>query len=257
MRWLATALLGCLLFWPRQGLGDRAVARQLVSEGQKFSEAGRWQLALERYEKAMVTEPDYLPSYELALPLWMRMGRLQTAQARLERLTLRCADCAFAWYALGALYRKSGRFDWAVLAYEAYLAQRPDDPDAHFGLAMALSARGDAAAAQALRRYLRLEKRDERSAYRQQAQRILDKIGGSELEPVVEPTTAQDPSLAHVESLVRQGRLDSAQALLNRLGATGRAALHLRARIAGVRGQPVQEAGFLAIAWLMASGSAP
>ncbi len=154
-------------------LANRAKARALTSEGQNFVDAGRVELALSRFEEAMKSDPDYLASYELAIPIWMRLGRLGVARTKLETLTLRCTDCAFAWYALGAIYRKSGRFDLAVLSYEIYLRLRPSEPDAYFGLAMALGALKDPRASSVLRRYLALETRANRAAYRKQASRLL------------------------------------------------------------------------------------
>ena len=225
MRWPGLLIAACVLLGAPDARADRAVARALVAEGQKLADSGHSELALERYERAMVSEPAYRSSYERALPIWFRLGKWEAAQTRLEELTLRCPECAFAWYALGALYRKRGRFDLAVLAYEAYLAKRPDDADAHFGLAMALGAGRDPRTITALRRYLRMEHREEREAFRTQAARLLANLAES----------GDTPDSAEQEG-----------------GPGARRELLRHARAAGLAGQWFHRAGYLAVAWLMA-----
>ena len=251
---LALALALCL--GPSGAVADRATARALTAEGQNFAERGQIELALERYQRAIRSDPDYHASYQLALPLWMRLHKHKRAQASLEALTLRCRDCVFAWYALGALYRKRGRFDLAVLAYETYLSKRPNDPDAHFGLAMALGVRKDEKAVSVLRRYLRLENRPEREAYRQQAQRQLaelvgaDHLAASASQPQPELHRGATGGLVSIVALVDEGHLLSATRLLNQRHEVSPGALAIRARIAGARGQWFQRCGFLALVWL-------
>jgi tetratricopeptide (TPR) repeat protein len=236
---LAIAMIFC--FTPTQALADRAKARALTAEGQLRAEQGLQEQALALYEKAIGSDPDYHASYELAIPLWMRLGKLGEAQSSLERLTLRCKECSFAWYALGALYRKGARYDLAVLAYEMYLARRPQDPDAHFGLAMALAAQEDKKAAPVLRRYLQLELRPERAAYRAQARELLASLRGQEEE---HPARALDQSqratsdaqLSQVASLIAGGQLVSAESLLDQRYPASAATLRLRAKIADARG---------------------
>jgi len=241
-----------LCFWPSHASADRAKARALTLEGQNQAGQGFQEEALELYERAIGSDPDYYQSYELAIPLWMRFGKLSTAQSNLESLTLRCSDCAFGWYALGALYRKVGRFDLAVLAYEFYLAKRPSDADAYFGLAMALGAQKDKKAAAVLRRYLKLENRPDRAAFRKQARRLLVSLTGrDEQEPsraAAHKGAAGD--LATIAALVDNQQLVSAESLLNQRHQASASSMRMRARIASARGQWFQEAGYLALAWL-------
>lgn len=171
--WLP-GLVALLLLQSDISHADRADARALVESGLKLENAGSPQQALSRYERGIKSDPGYLPSYQHAIPLWFRLNRLKTAEGMLEGLTLRCDNCVFAWYALGAVYRKQQRFDLAIMVYEIYLGKRPDDPDAYFGLAMALGRAGQhVRAAVALQEYLELEKRPDRAAYRRQAIRLL------------------------------------------------------------------------------------
>ncbi len=173
-RLLMTTLIVAILFGESEpAAADRAKARDLVRQGTISAENGQAEEALSFYQRAIRSDPDYVQSYELALPLWLRAGHEAEARKHLELLTLRCPRCAFAWYALGALYRRDQRYDLALLAYDAYLGSRPRDLDGHFGLAMALVALKDPRALGTLERYLELEHRPERRAYREQALRLL------------------------------------------------------------------------------------
>lgn len=175
---LATLILLCL--GPSESLADRAMARLLVEEGAQFQQDGDLDHALDRYESAILSDPDYHKAYRQALPLWLRADHLAKAQRQLESLTLRCDDCVFAWYGLGAIYRKQKRFELAEMAYEVYLNKRPGDADALYGLAIALAALRKDSAKEALQRYLRIENRSNRRVYRERAQTLLLKMGGSE-----------------------------------------------------------------------------
>jgi tetratricopeptide (TPR) repeat protein len=241
-----------LCFWPSHASADRAKARALTLEGQNQAGQGFQEEALELYERAIGSDPDYYQSYELAIPLWMRFGKLSAAQSNLEALTLRCSDCAFGWYALGALYRKVGRFDLAVLAYEFYLAKRPSDADAYYGLAMALGAQKDKKTAAVLRRYLKLENRPDRAAFRKQARRLLVRLTGrDEQEPKKAAAHKSDGGdLATIAALIDNQQLLSAESLLNQRHQASAASMRMRAGIASARGQWFQEAGYLALAWL-------
>ncbi len=152
---------------------DRANAREFARIGTVLAESGAPKEALRFFQQAIESDPDFAEVYELALPLWFETKQEARATAELERLTLRCPHCTFAWYALGALYRRAERYDLAILAYEAFLARRPKDPDAVFGYAMALVATKDDRAGVALERYVALESRPERMAYREQALRLI------------------------------------------------------------------------------------
>ncbi len=220
---------------------DRPEARELFGRGQSLQEQGAREEALQHFEKAIRSDIDYIPAYEAALPLWMALGKWQEARTQLEALTLRCQDCAFAWYALGALYRKGGRFDLAALAYDAYLAKRPGDADAHFGLAMALAASKDDRARGELSRYLRLEDRAERSVYRERALMMLRELGQTPDPRPEEPSISTIPAVA---ALIQARRYASAESLLNASGRTDEEALTWRLVIAEGRGQWFQALGY-------------
>ncbi len=169
-----TTLVGLVLFLgSTQTYADRATARDLLRQGQLLAGQGESLEALVRYEQAIQSDPDYTQAYELALPLWLRLGKTSRARQELEHLTLRCPECGFAWYALGVLYRRAERYDLAEQAYQVYLARHPQDPDALFGLAMALEASEDSRALPIFKRYVALEHRESREPYRQEALRRI------------------------------------------------------------------------------------
>lgn len=181
--WMTTLISLALFSSAVESHADRANAREHVRIGRTLAKAGAVGQALEHYELAIQNDPDYGEAYQLALPLWLSAKQDDKARGALEKLTLRCPTCGFAWYALGTLYRRGERYEHAAMAYEAYLVRRPRDADAVFGLAMALSASGDARALEALQRYVALEDRPERAAYRTEALRRI-----SAFEEALHPT---------------------------------------------------------------------
>tara|TARA_R110002096_G_scaffold416429_1_gene618900 strand:+ start:58924 stop:59586 length:663 start_codon:yes stop_codon:yes gene_type:complete len=188
-----TTLIAAILFAKPVSAGaDRANAREFTRIGTALAESGALKEALTFYQQAIESDPDYTEAYQLALPLWLSTKDEARAITELERLTLRCRNCAFAWYALGALYRRAEQYNSAVLAYEVYLGRRPNEPDAVFGFAMALVATKDARAKETLERYLALEDRAERADYRAEAERRL-----------AEMTPAADPQVARALRLLR------------------------------------------------------
>ena len=131
--------------------------------------------ALRPYEKALGRDPT-----EGGLRPGARVDRGErwtAAIAWLEKATLREPRYAAGWYALGYVYRRTGRVAAAVLAYEAYVALRPGDAAGRFGLAVAreLDDQLDAAVAD-YRRYLASEADPARSSYRAQARTAIDRL---------------------------------------------------------------------------------
>jgi tetratricopeptide (TPR) repeat protein len=177
---VALLLLFALGLWlgaPRAASADRALARSLVEEGERLSRAGRPTRALDRLVRAIDEDPDYLPAYEAAVPLWLRAGKLEPVIQHLARVTLRHPRYGFGWYTLAFAYRRTGRHELAVLCYREYLELRPDEADPYYGLAMSLVAldRKEEAAA-ALERYLAVERRPERRDFAARARRELARL---------------------------------------------------------------------------------
>ena len=198
-------LLAAVVAVPRTAGADRAVARALVEEGHRLMDAGASDKALNRFERAMAEDADYLPAYDAAIGLWLQGGRLAILIERLAQVTLRHPRYAAGWYALGVAYRRSERHSLAILCYETYLELRPGDPDPHFGAAMSHIALGDRVrATAALERYLELERRAERAEFIDRARLELARLREEEL------------AAAPAELAVRLGRRIRAFALAAR-----------------------------------------
>lgn len=149
----------------------------IVAEGDRLAAAGDADGALAAYEKALARDPDRLAIYDRATPLWIGQKRWTAAMTWLEKATLRVPQYAAGWYALGYVYRRTGRVVAAVLAYEAYAALRPGDAAGRFGLAVAREL-GDQpdAALRDYRRYLALETDAARSGYRTAARAAIERL---------------------------------------------------------------------------------
>jgi len=204
---LSRAVIPALLFAclaSREAAADRAVARSLVEEGERLSVAGRPGRALERLERAIDEDPDYLPAYEAAVRLWLRDDKFEPIIRHLARVTLRHPRYGFGWYTLAFAYRRTKRHELAVICYREYLELRPDEADPYYGLAMSLvelDRREEAVSA--LERYLAVEHRPGQREFVTRARRELDRLRGSP--PATTPGAA-------TWSLVRRalGRIDAA-----------------------------------------------
>jgi tetratricopeptide (TPR) repeat protein len=194
----------CAWAWPRHGSADRAVARALVEEGERLAKAGRQSRALDRLQRAIDEDPDYLPAYETAARLWLRRQQFEPVIRHLARVTLRHPRYGFGWYTLAYAYRRTGRHELAVICYREYLELRPDEADPYYGLAMSLVAlQRDQEAADALERYLAAERRPEQRQFVARARRELSRLRRSE--------PAETPGAA-TWTLIRRafGRIDDA-----------------------------------------------
>jgi tetratricopeptide (TPR) repeat protein len=216
---LALALASIAL--PGSALADRAVARALVEEGQRLAGAGHTATALERMVRAIDEDPDYLPAYEAAVPLWLRTGQLDPVIKHLARVTLRHPRYGFGWYTLAFAYRRTGRHDLAVLCYREYLELRPDEADPYFGLAVSLVELGRREeAAAALTRYLEIEHRPDQREFVERARRELARLRGPQ------PASASAPAAPAATGAAMPGAAawDLARRALERLDAAARAA---------------------------------
>ncbi len=177
---IALVLAGLVeLGHPGDARADRAVARALVEEGQRLSRAGRAAVAIERLERAIDEDPDYLLAYEVAVGLWLRDNDFEPVIRHLARVTLRHPRYGFGWYTLAFAYRRTGRHDLAVLCYREYLELRPDEPDPYFGMGMSLVALDRREEARAsFGRYLEIERRPEQREFVSRARSELARLGG-------------------------------------------------------------------------------
>jgi tetratricopeptide (TPR) repeat protein len=198
-------LLAALAIGPGVARADRATARALVEEGQRLIAAGSNDAGLNRFERAMTEDPDYLPAYDQATSLWLHDGQLAVLIERLAQVTLRHPRYAAGWYALAVAYRRSERHDLAVLCYETYLELRPGDPDPYFGAAMSHIALGDRTrAAAALEQYLDLERRAERAEFTDRARVELVRL--REEEASAAPVQLMDRVGSRIRAFARAAR---------------------------------------------------
>jgi tetratricopeptide (TPR) repeat protein len=149
---------------------------EIVDEADVRAAAGDTRGALERYQKALAIDPDRLEIYDKAVPLWIESEAWANAAAWLEKATLREPSYASGWYALGYVYRRTGRVTAAVLAYQEFVALRPRDAAGHWGLAISEELADDPAAVRSYRRYLALETDPERAAYRAKAREAIERL---------------------------------------------------------------------------------
>ena len=88
----------------RTSHGDRAGARALVDEGRSLELAGDPSEALDRFERAIASDPDYLPAYDRAAWLWIGWRRAEREGEELRRtLSARQAE-RDAWRASAEHY---------------------------------------------------------------------------------------------------------------------------------------------------------
>ncbi len=199
-------------------LADSREAVSLVRRGHVAANAGDNKLARKMFTDAIASDPDYLPAYDAAVPLWLEAGELGELAKYLEIATTRHRSYAFGWYTLGYVYRVRGRPELSVIAYETYLQLRPTDPDPRFGLALALIDQGaDARAVLELQRYLRRERRPERGDYVARARELVIRLGGAV--PNL-PERSDAAELARARKLIDGHRYASALAVLDSIAAT-------------------------------------
>ncbi|HEX4405278.1 MAG TPA: tetratricopeptide repeat protein [Polyangia bacterium] len=110
-------------------------------------------------------------------------------------------DFAPGWYALAAARRRAGQCDLAIAAYRRYAQMLPDEPEPYYGLGLCLKEEGqNASAAQALRRYIEIEKRPASQKWVEHAKGVIDEIGNSPDAPRAASVEAKPPSPAAPEA---------------------------------------------------------
>lgn len=191
----ALAALTFLVVAYSNAYADRAEARYLVEEGARLEKMGQPDNALDRYEKAIAADPDYVLAYEAAAPHWLRKGATADVIRHFERLTLRKPEYAFGWYTLAYAYRLTGRLDHAVLAYQSCIHLRPKEADPYFGLAMVHKRAGrNAEAIAAFRTYIKLERDPAKAEYVAQAKQEIIGLGGTPPEEAPAPPATTAPA---------------------------------------------------------------
>src|SRR5690606_268395 len=105
---------------------------------------------IERYTKSAIDQPSApFPLQRLAQLYRERDGDLKKLVADFEQRASAPGDSWPAKVVLAGVYKQDGRYDDAVKAYEAAIAERPKDPSALMALAQLYADRGDKAKARA------------------------------------------------------------------------------------------------------------
>ncbi|SPE23035.1 TPR repeat-containing protein [Acidobacteriia bacterium SbA2] len=144
--------------------------RNEFTYGAAFSQAGYYDQAIQEFNLALETDPDYAEAHYNLGTLYLKQGKADEARRHLERaLELRHeypdalnnlgllavqagdsaqairffqqaidqrADYALAYYNLGNVYRREQRFTEAKQALDRAVALAPDDPEVNYGAGM-------------------------------------------------------------------------------------------------------------------------
>jgi tetratricopeptide (TPR) repeat protein len=150
--------------------GDRPAAERFKKQGDVALKAGKRDLALSAYERAIAADDSYLAAYDAATPFWLEAQRFSEAVARLEVAVAREPGYALGWYHLAYASRRRNDYPRAVAAYLKFLELRPKEVDPYFGLGMTYMAMGERGKARAaLETYVQRERRADRKVYRDRA----------------------------------------------------------------------------------------
>jgi protein O-GlcNAc transferase len=99
---------------------------------------------------------------------------------------------ASAWYSLAVARRHLNQCPGAIAAYRRYAALAPDEPEPYFGLGLCLRDTGDRAAAiEALKHYISIEKRPASERWVDKAHSVLAELGAAGATP---PPTEPPPA---------------------------------------------------------------
>jgi tetratricopeptide (TPR) repeat protein len=171
--------------------GANPASDAVFAEGQTLVAAKRYAEAADKFEAAVAADPKH----------------------------------AAAWYALAAARRRSSRCDRAVAAYRRYAELAPTEPEPYYGLGLCLSETGDRAAAlEALRHYVAVEKRPTSQRWVEHAQSMITELsappaGGpgpskerAAAPPKAPPPSPGNPAYVEAQALRDKGRIEDSLA---------------------------------------------
>ena len=150
---------------------ETSVAAQTYHvEGVKQFKQKKYSEAVTNFRRAIKFSPEFGEAWTDLANTYLAMKDLVNAEeAFINANKLQPTNLAVA-YNLAYVLRKLEKYDGAIKAYGVYISAKPDDADAHYGLAEALRANKESLrAAAAYRRYAALEKRKDRSQWREKA----------------------------------------------------------------------------------------
>jgi tetratricopeptide (TPR) repeat protein len=110
--------------------------------GIQFFEKGMLDEALQQFEAAVRSEPDYLEGHVSAAVILIEKGRLDEAAARLEKVLALDPQCWFAHANLGIIQQRKGMHDQAIAHFQTAIEINPNHLGARTNLGMALVEKG-------------------------------------------------------------------------------------------------------------------
>jgi tetratricopeptide (TPR) repeat protein len=124
------------------------------------AEPGRWELAIQAYEKAIELEHDFADAYCNLGAVRYNQGQRREARRAFEDCVARQPDHIEANFNLASVLEEDGEDDLALVHYQEALAADPLYPDLHINLALLYEKLGNAQlACEHWRRYLQLDPR--------------------------------------------------------------------------------------------------
>lgn len=150
----------------------------------------------------------------------MAAKRLPEASQKLEAAVASDPGHAQAWYALAVVRRRMGECAPAIAAYRRYALLAPDKPEPYYGLGLCLRDTGDkTAAAEALKKYVALEKDPAAQKWVDNARAILEDLGSGDAPPPAEASPPAPPSASAEAS--KSGEAPGDKATGTKAGAPG------------------------------------
>lgn len=182
---------------------------------------GRLDLAEAAAERAIELAPDDREHAMLQVGVWLRAGRLEDANRRVDELTRGSGDAATLRMAYARMLLDAGRRAEAQQAFEAVLKLHRNDPDAHYALGVLQASTGNYRSAKSHFKVLLKGPRSQDAAMQlgriaeaeHEYERALDYYGR-----VVHGPGAIDAATRRAAVLADLGKIDEARALLQQLG---------------------------------------
>ncbi len=106
-------------------------ARTDFRNGKELTEQGRFQLALEYFQRAIAENPDFAEAHLEIARVFARTGRLKSAVGALERVVEIQADSLLAYRELAEIHELLGNHDAALFAFQQVIRLDPDVQNSH------------------------------------------------------------------------------------------------------------------------------
>lgn len=102
----------------------------LYGKGVVLSNSGRYEEALQAYDKAIELKPDFSSAWLNKGNALGKLGRYEKALQTYDKVIELSPDDSNAWYNKGAVLSNLGRYEEALQAYDKVIELNPDDSNA-------------------------------------------------------------------------------------------------------------------------------